>query len=122
MDKLQTLLRLASAREVEKVDLSEYGIRNTDAYLYIRKLSVSERNRLIELWKVESATAMDDAQRFVLTAALVDHAGRKIFDDPEADGKIIVDEWAADLVDGLTNRILKYSGLIKDGEADAEKN
>jgi len=122
MDKHNAISGMASARETKKVDLSKYGVNYPDG-LYIKRLSTAERGRLLEMWKAEAA--LEDVQKFVLTSAIADPDGRRLFDDPEADGKIIVNEWACDLVDGLTTEILKYSSIIKD-DADAvespEKN
>jgi len=119
MDKFKLISSISSARNVKKVDLSEFATEGLDD-LYIRKLSAAERSTLIEMWKVE--TGMEPIYRFTLPAALTDAEGRKIFDDPEADGKAIVNEWPCDLVDGLTNQILKFSGIIKEDAEQAEKN
>jgi len=121
MDKHQTMSRLALSRKVEKFDFTKYGIDDVDG-IYIKKLSAAERSKLLELYKAEAA--LSDIQTFVITAALVDSEGNKIFDDPENDGKAIGKNWSCDLVDELNNHILNFSRAIKAGESgeSAEKN
>ena len=116
MDKLQVLSGLSSARRIEKVDLSEYGIDG----VYIKKLSVADRSRIAELSK--DGQPQEAFCGFILTTAIVDADGRKIFDDPDADGKIIVSEFPADLVDDLIQKIWRFSGLTGGDEAQSEKN
>jgi len=106
-----------AARKTEKADLSKYGVEDAGD-LFIRKLSAADRSVIIDLWKAEQST---EASGYILAAALADAEGRKIFDDPAADSKAIINEWPCDLVDGLTTQILTFSGLIKD-EEQPEKN
>jgi len=119
MDKLQTISGIASAREVAKVDLSEFGIDFPDG-LYIKKLSALEMTRLLKMW--DESAALEDIQKYVITAAVVEPNGRRLFDDPETDGKTIINEWPCDLVIGLMMQIYTYSGIIKDKPEQPEKN
>ena len=116
MDRHPIFSRL-SARKIEKADLSKYGVEDAGD-LFIRKLSAADRSVIIDLWKAEQST---EASGYVLAAALVDAEGRKIFDDPAADSKAIINEWPCDLVDGLATQVMKFTGLMKD-EEQPEKN
>jgi len=123
MNKHQLSSALAGRHAIENVKLSEHGVSDCDG-LHVRKLSVAERSQFFDMMKSE--TPNNEAYGFIMTAALVDNEGRKIFDDPETDGKVIVSDWPCDLVDDLVTQILKFSGIMKNeaqtDAAEPEKN